>query len=98
MIIRVTECIFIERFEKSYYKDNFSNEALRELFDYLTSSECDGYQIELDVVAISCEFTEYSTLENFQKDYGEEYESIEDIENKTQVIRLYSGGFIIQNF
>lgn len=98
MIIRVTESIFIDRFEKSNYKDNFSNEALRELFYYLTSIECDDYQMELDVVAISCDFEEYSTLENFQNDYGEEYESIEDIEYKTQVIRLYSGGFIIQKF
>lgn len=55
--------------------------------------------MEIDVIAICCDFTEYADLEEFQNDYNkEEYETIEYIENQTTVIRLDNGGFIIQSF
>lgn len=80
---------------------NFSYEGLNALFDYLEQLEEDtGEEIELDVIALCCEYTEYDDLEEFQNAYNaEDYESIEDIENETTVIRLDNGeGFIIQDF
>lgn len=92
---------FHDAFHNMNRKDNFSYEGLNALFDYLEMYESDiGEELELDVVALCCEFSEYIDLEEFQGTYNaEDYESIEDIENATTVIRLDNGeGFIIQDF
>jgi hypothetical protein len=80
-------------------ENNFSWEALSVLFDYLISFEDDtGEELELDVIALCCDYTEYKSIEDFQQDYGEEYETIEDIEQQTTVIPVSDGAFIIQSF
>jgi hypothetical protein len=79
-------------------KENFSREGLSALFEYLESAECEGSEMELDVIAICCDFSEYKNLAEFQKDYSKDYESIEDIERDTQVIRIDDEAFIIQQF
>lgn len=79
--------------------NQFSYDALRELFDYYEQiEETTGEKMELDVIAICCEWTEYESLEDFQKEYGEKYETIEDIEDRTQVIELDGGSFLVQQF
>ena len=80
--------------------DNFSYEGLEALFDYLQMLEDDiGKPIELDVIGLCCEYSEYENLKEFQNDYGDEYESLEDIENNTTLIKIEGKeGFIIQNF
>jgi hypothetical protein len=46
-----------------------------------------------------CEYSEYENLKEFQNDYGDEYESLDDIENDTTLIKIEDEeGFIIQNF
>ena len=54
--------------------------------------------MELDVIAICCDYTEYESLEAFQEDYGEDYQSIENIEHATQLIMIDDTSFIIQQF
>ena len=88
--------------------NNFSYAGLNALFDYLEDYEdATGEEIELDVIAICCDFSEYASLAEFQADYGTEYESIEDIERERSVIRVDTeedddgnlvGSFIIQDF
>ena len=70
------------------------------MFDWLEMLEEDCDQkIELDVIAICCEYSEYDSLKDFQNDYGDEYESLEDIENNTTLIKIEDEeGFIIQQF
>ena len=87
------------------YKNNFSYEGLEALYNYLEEySEDLGENIEMDVVAFSCEFAEYNSIEEFQEDYGSEdygreYETIEDIEEQTTVIKLKNKiSFIIRQF
>lgn len=58
----------------------------------------DGENIELDVIAICCEYSEYADLEEFQADYGEDYESLEDICADTTVIPISGDSFIIAQF
>ena len=57
-----------------------------------------GKPIEFDVIALCCEFAEYNNLEEFQADYSEDYETIEDIQNATTVIMIDDDSFIIQQF
>lgn len=94
----VTESSFIRAF-KQLRPDNFSSAGLSALFDYLEDyEEATGEELELDVIALCCDFAEYKNLAEFQADYSEDYESIEDIENETTVIRIDKDAFIIQNF
>lgn len=90
---------FIEAFADYGRETQFSRDALFALFDYFEELEQDiGEDIELDVIGICCDYTEYESLEEFKEQYNDDYDSIEDIEDKTTVIRLDNGGFIVQNF
>lgn len=85
------------------YKNNFSYDGKRALFDYLESMEEDiGEKIELDTIVLCCEYSEYDSALEASNQYDED---IEDealarayLESKTQVINLPNGGVIIQNF
>jgi|TARA_B100001094_G_C18011199_1_gene710193 hypothetical protein len=68
----VTVFRFRDAFKQSdTYKNNFSYEGLHALFEYFEQLEDDiGEEIELDVVAICCEYTEYDSLEDFNADYS----------------------------
>jgi len=86
-------------------KDQFSYQGKRSLFEYLEYYEEDtGEQIELDIVALCCEFTEYDSLEEFHKNYPEAYDTLETIEEQTVVIPILDNAgnkterFIIQDF
>lgn len=92
---------------KSSRPNNFSYYGLKALFNYLEEYEDDcGEELELDVIDICCDYTEYENLKEFQENYGEEYETLEDIQDATQIIAIDTedeinegeGSFIIQNF
>jgi hypothetical protein len=82
-------------------RESFTYEAIQALWDYFEQYESDtGEELELDPVAFSCEFNEYSSLEDFHNDYDkEEYPTMEDIENSTTVIPFEkTEGFLIRAF
>jgi len=94
---------FCDGFPESY-KDNFSYEGKKALYDYFDSYEEEtGETIEYDPVAFCCEFTEYEDLKELQKDYAD-IKDIEDLRDNTQVIMIddykgdETGGIIIQSF
>ena len=92
-------CQFCDAFRSMDRNENFSYDGKRALFDYLEGFEEDaGKEVELDVIALCCEYSEYGDLAEFQEAYGKEYETIEDIENKTAVIKIGDDSFIIQEF
>ena len=98
MFQQIDEYDFVKAFEE-IRPNNFSRAGLFALYDYFEQLEEDiGNPIELDVIAICCEYSEYESLEEFQEDYGEDYESIEDIESETTVIPVDDSGFIILQF
>lgn len=85
------------------YKINFSYAGKRALFDYLENLEEDtGEKIELDTVALCCEYSEYdSALEaaqEYNEDVTDEKEAREYLEDRTVIIDVSTGGVIIQNF
>jgi hypothetical protein len=94
---------FVKAFEEMGRKEHFSEKGLKALFDDFVQYEEDtGDEIELDVIAICCEFTEYSNFEEFKENYSDyverhNIENLEDLENHTYVIRV-DDGFIIQDF
>ena len=100
MINTINKYEFSDAFHKMGRGDQFSYEGLIALFDYLEMLEDDiGEPIELDVIALCCEYSEYENLKEFQNDYGDEYESLDDIENDTTLIKIEDEeGFIIRQF
>jgi|TARA_R100000081_G_scaffold50026_1_gene24038 hypothetical protein len=99
MITTINEYDFIDAFKKMGREENFSRNGLIALYEYLEMLGDDlGQPIELDVIALCCEYAEYDNLEEFQADYDDEYETIEDIQSDTSVIMIDDDSFIIQQF
>jgi hypothetical protein len=85
---------------KSSRPNQFSYQGLKTLYENLTQYEEDcGQELDLDVIALCCDYSEYKSLKDFQENYNNDYNSIEDIENNTTVYQIpNSSGFIVQNF
>ncbi len=78
--------------------DNFSYEGLGAMFDELTMTENDqGEELELDVIAICCDWTEYANLKEFQEAYDDTFETIEQISDEHWLIPVGDDAFIVQN-
>ena len=97
------QTIDMYQFERAFKNmgrgEQFSYEGLQALYLYLEEYEEDtGEEINLDVIALCCEYAEYDSLKEFQANYGEEYESIEDISDATALIPIDDNAFIIQQF
>ena len=98
-----TVSTFRDEFRACGRADNFSYEALGLLFDYLEAYEMDtGEEIELDVIAICCDFSEDSP-ENIRDQYGidgdDEAEVIATLEdNGAYVGRTSHGTLIYRNY
>lgn len=84
MIQTITQNTFIDAFKTSdSYRESFSYDGLEALFNYYEELEDSMWeQIELDIVAICCEWTEYETVreayENYQHDYSELWDDEQD--------------------
>lgn len=102
---------FCDGFSGSY-KDNFSYQGKRALYDYLERLEEDmGEEIEFDPIGLCCDYSEYASALDCIEDKGiKEFEPDEDdteeekeeaaiewLQGETQVI-TFDGGIIVQDF
>ena len=66
---------FIDAFQAMGREESFSYDGKEALFRYLEDcEEGTGKEIELDVVALCCEFTEYLNVEEYADVYGLPYD------------------------
>ena len=81
---------FINAFKSSdTYKNNFSYEGLEVLFNYLEDYENDtGEQIELDIVALCCEYSE-DTIENIIMQFGIDVSEADEDSEKDEIVAAY---------
>ena len=91
----ITQTDFIDTFKQPHsYKNNFSYFGLVALFEYLEDYEQDtGEEIEMDMVALCCDFTEYKNTEEFINDYQDYQdmsysEVMEVLRDETEVIEF----------
>jgi len=91
---------FERAFGNDTYKNQFTHQGKKALFDYLEEyEESTGEEIELDVVALCCDYAEYDSIEDFWLEYDqEEYPDMDAIEYNTQVIMIDDEAFLIQQF
>ena len=88
--------------------DNFSYAGKKALYEYLEqyAQDC-GTEVELDVIALCCEYTEYVNLTELKEVYPD-IETIGELQDNTIVIYIddppgqfdddYDGRFIIQDY
>ena len=89
---------FREAFRLMGRENQFSYEGLYALYNELLSyEEMEGVEMELDVIAICCDYSEWENLKEFQDNYGDEYETMEDIEDRFTVISIDDDRFITSN-
>jgi hypothetical protein len=89
---------FKREFEVCGRDNQFSEKGSEALFNYLEDLENETYEeYELDVIALCCDFTEYESLEEYNKEH-DELDSIDDIEDFTTVIRIDNESFIVRAF
>ena len=95
----ISKSDFRDAFQRCGRGNQFSYDGLGALFDYFEEMEESGCgEVELDPIACCCEFGEYENIEEFQADYSDDYETIEDIQEQTSVIPVGANGFIIVCF
>jgi len=93
----ISEYEFVKSFDDYNRSENFSVAGRVALFNYLENfEEGTGVEMELDVIGLCCEFTEYENLEELQKNYN--VESMEELEQNTSVIMIDDESFIIQDY
>jgi hypothetical protein len=85
-------------FKSDTYKNNFSYDALRALYDYLEEyEESTGETIEFDPIALCCEWSEYDNIKEVKKNYTN-IKNLDDLKDHTQVIELDKGGLLVAEF
>jgi hypothetical protein len=89
---------FEDAFQRAGRADQFSYEAKRMIFDYLEEVEsASGEELELDVIAICCDFVE-AAEDEVVDDYGcEDAESYLE-ENTTLLGQTDDGNFVYVQF
>ncbi len=90
---------FVKAFTDAGRAEQFSREALAGIFDYIEQAERDaGEELELDVIAICCDFTEASwqdIVSNYSIDISD-CESDQDYRDAVQdYLDYYTHGFSI---
>ena len=92
MIIKVTKSMFIDEF-KAIRPGNFTYDALSAMFDYFDEYECEP-DMELDVIGICCEFSEYTDIADYNEQYSTEYSSTDELQYETTVIMVDDVRFV----
>jgi len=103
MIQTITEWDFVKSFDDVNRATNFTvagRKALFEMFEELAPD------MELDPVAVCCEYTEYASLEEWKQDYEyvaededeEDDYALDYLRDQTIVLELANGGIIIQAY
>jgi hypothetical protein len=84
---------------KSLRPNNFTDEGLFALYNYLIEYENDtNEEIELDVISLCCDYSEYKNFKELKSNYLD-VKTLKELEEKTCVIPIEnSQGFIIQNY
>ena len=93
---------FIDAFHRVDRAKQFSRAGLIALFDYLEDYEADtGEEIELDVIALCCDYTEYDSALECAIEHGyeaeDEADALEWLQDRAHVIE-HANGVIVSNF
>ena len=108
MIQTINFHAFQQAFQDCNRSENFSYEGLRVLFDHIEEYEQEtGEEIELDVIALCCEYYE-DTTENIAESFMVDIEGMDEeeadeevreyLDKNTLVLAVCTGRFVYQAF
>tara|TARA_A100001037_G_C15139327_1_gene632842 strand:+ start:2337 stop:2579 length:243 start_codon:yes stop_codon:yes gene_type:complete len=78
--------------------------GLTALFDHIEQCEDPNSPMELDVIGLDCEFTEYPDITALKSDYPvpeeceDDDEALDYFRDETMVLELDNGGLVIQTY
>ena len=108
----INSCDFVDAFRAHGRQNQFSYDGLRALFEYLEEMEDGmGEEMELDVIALCCDYSEFASAKEAALEYGmtaeedkdeQDEDAIEEhalqwLQDRTSVI-THDSGIIIQSF
>ena len=76
----VNEYDFTRAFKVMGRGEQFTYHGLQALYEWLEECYHEGEGIQLDVIALCCDFTQYESIEEYNRDYETDYETIEELE------------------
>lgn len=99
MITTINENDFQQAFKSMGRNANFSYEGLKELFKYYEEyEESTGEKVELDVIAICCDWTEYESEYELVNTYDMSIKGgVDEIKENTTVIEFTNDENFMQN-
>ena len=99
MITTINENDFIQAFKNMGRDNQFTHEALQELFAYYEEYEdSTGEKVELDVIAICCDWTEYESEYELINDYDMSIKGgLDEIKENTTVLKV-KNHYLVMNF
>ena len=93
---------FRNAFKQANRENQFTPYALGKLFDYLEDyEEQTSEEVELDVISLCCEYSEFESFEKLQQNYNvpEDFEKAREyLEERTQVICFEEDCILIQSY
>ena len=79
--------------------EQFSRWGFDALFKYLDDlSEDTGKDIQLDVIALCCEWSEYDSINEACAQYSDDIQTLDDLNDHTVVLFLDNGGLMVRDF
>lgn len=104
----INEDDFVQAFDDYNRADNFSCEGRRAMYEYLTNYEDETGELELDPIALCCEYSEFDSAMDAAKEYSnifeleselsgkdQEAQALSWLEDHTQVIKIADTGRVI---
>ena len=89
---------FTRAFDIMGRSDQFSFHGLQALFEWLEEVYDDDNGVELDVIALCCDFAEYDSIKDYNQQLDEEFNNIDELSDNCIVIELEGGGFIAEQY
>ena len=77
----------------------WTEDGLRALFQYIEEMESDlGEEMELDVIAFDCEFTEFDNIEAYNHCYDKDYDEAWEVSQDCTFIDIDGERFIARDW
>lgn len=99
--IEVNFSMFCDQFHRMGRSENFTYEGKKALWRYLEDCAFCEEDWELDVIALCCDWSEY-TIEELVKEYGQEDETedecLERVKDRTVVLETEGDTYVIAVF
>lgn len=96
----IYETLSTNQIAQAFYRDDYASwgknyAACQALAEYLEEyAESTGEPLELDIVAVRCDYSLYADIAELNKEYDTDFKDMDALEDHAQVIRVDDESFI----